>query len=88
MPFLRTAQGTECECDFMGTNNNYSLYVKVSMDLNDVLSVFQNPEETKVLQWVGDTGDIVRTETGFTKFNSLTIMGGKCPVRVNMLKEF
>lgn len=87
MAFLRTATGKEYPCDFMGLANEFILYVQVDMELGDVLTVFQNPEETRILYWVGDLGDIVRTEKGFIVFTGFNIVSGEYPVRIRMTKK-
>ena len=87
MPKLRTATGRECPCDVMTSVNNTVLYVKIQMDLSETITVFQDPEETKVLQWIGDNGNILSEEKGYTKFVGITMMPGSCPVRVRLDKD-
>ena len=87
MTVLRTATGKEYPCDFMGIAPGLATcFVTLEIDLPEVLSVFQNPEETSELSWIGDEGNVVRTETGYTKFGGFTILDGDCPVRVRMQK--
>ena len=86
-PILKTATGKEYPCDFMGTATKYVLYIVIDIDLNDILSIFQNPEETETLQWIGNGGELVREETGFTKFTGFTLMdNGGCHVRIRLEK--
>ena len=92
MTVCKTATGKSYPCDFMGVASDFgALYCKLQIDLFEVLNVFQNPEETSVLQWIDedaleDTDPVIRRETGFTVFGGFTIMHGDCPVRVRMLK--
>lgn len=90
MNYLRTATGKEYACDFMGVAIGYDvLYVKLEIDLNEALTIFQNPEETEVLTWIDDRdGSTIRSETGYTDFGGFIIMRGKCPVRIRMQKPF
>lgn len=88
MPILRTATGKEYPCDFMGVAGEAALYVKVAIDLNEILEVFQNPEETIVLQWIGIDNNVVREEHGFTRFTGFSLMKGDCPVRIRLGREF
>ena len=87
MAFLRTATGKEYPCDFMGLANEFILYVQVDMELGDVLTVFQNPEETRILYWIGDSGEPVRTESGFIVFTGFNLVSGDYPVRIRMTKK-
>lgn len=87
MPKLRTATGRECPCDVMGSVNDTVLYAKIQMELSEVIGVFQNPEETKVLQWIGDNGNVLLQEEGYTKFVGITMMAGPCSVRVRLDKD-
>ena len=88
MSILRTATGREYPCDFMGTaNGGFVLYVRIKIDTyEEVLLVFQNPEETNTMSWIGEDGEIGRVETGFTVFTGFDNMGGPCPVRIRMEK--
>ena len=88
MTSCKTATGKSYPCDFMGVASDYgALYLKLQIDLYEVLQVFQDPEETATLIWFNeDTGEAVRTETGFTTFGGFTIMKDAYPVRVRMLK--
>lgn len=82
--YLKTATGKEYPCDFMGVAQGLVLYVKLKIDLYEVLDVFQNPEETQVLRWYGTNDNMVREETGFTGFGGFTLMEGYCPVRIRL----
>lgn len=86
MSLLKTATGKEYPCDFMGTANRIVLYMKCDISFQEALDVFQNPEETNVLQWIGKDNEVVREETGFTKFTGFDLMDGDCPVRIRMEK--
>lgn len=87
LSMLRTATGKTYPCNFMGVATGYTaLYVKVEIDLNELLAVFQDPNETEVLEWIGDSGCVVRTETGYTVFTGFDIMKGECPIRIRMEK--
>lgn len=88
MTLLRTATGKLYCCDFMGVANNAILYVTVDMDAEEVLQIFRNPEETSRLEWLNDSEEVVRSESGFTEFEGLTIMGGRCPIRVRMARKW
>ena len=87
MTMLRTATGKEIPCDFMAKADDLILYVKVQMDLVEAMKLFQNPEETKVLEWINDNGEAVHCDTGFIKFSEIHIMTGACPVRIRMEKD-
>lgn len=87
MSFLRTATGKEYPCDFMGLANEFVLYVQVDMALEEVLTVFQNPEETNILYWIGDNGEVVREEHGFIVFTGFNIVSGDYPIRIRMTKK-
>lgn len=87
MPKIKMATGKEYPCDFMGAASEFVLFVKVDIPLTNVLTVFQDPEETKVMQWVSDNGKVVRTESGFTEFTGFSIMRNGCPVRIRMAKK-
>ena len=82
--YLKTATGKKYPCDFMGVAQGLVLYVKLKIDLYEVLDVFQNPEETQVLRWYGTNDNMVREETGFTGFGGFTLMDGYCPVRIRL----
>lgn len=87
MPVLRTATGREYVCDFMGVASGMALYIKIKIDsYEEVLRVFQDPNETEILSWISEDGTAVREETGFTVFTGFDIMGGQCPVRIRMEK--
>lgn len=88
MPVLRLATGREYPCDFMGTTNGgFVLYVRIKIDTyEELLQVFQNPEETNSMSWVNGDDIIGRVETGFTVFTGFDNMGGPCPVRIRMEK--
>lgn len=92
MTVCKTATGKSYPCDFMGVASDFgALYFKLQIDLFEVLNVFQDPEETSVLQWIdedaaADADPVIRTETGFTTFGGFVITSGDCPVRVRMLK--
>ena len=88
MTVVKTATGKTFECDFMGVATGYDvLYLKIEADPTEAVQVFLNPEETHMLSWFNeDTGEDVRTETGYTAFGGLTIMPGKCPVRIRMTR--
>ena len=91
MTVCKTATGKSYPCDFMGVASDFgALYLKLEIDLYECLQVFQNPEDTAVLQWIDpDTEEgeqVVREERGFTTFGGFTIMQDSCPVRVRMLK--
>ena len=90
MTVLRTATGKEYPCDFMGVATGYAvLFLKVDMDVTEAVQLFMNPEETETLVWCNkDTGEDVRTETGYTVFGGITIMQPPCPVRIRMTKPF
>jgi hypothetical protein len=85
MTILRTATGKEYRCDFMGVAEILvTLFVRVQIDLVEALTVFQNPEETVKLEWIGNNGEVIRTEEGFTKFVGLSVVKGDCPVRIQL----
>lgn len=89
MSLLKTSTEKEYLCNFMGVASGSSaLYIQISIDLHEALTVFQNPEETKTLQWIGDNGEIVREETGYTFFTGFSIVPGECPVRIRMQKPY
>ena len=87
MKVLKTATGKEYPCDFMGIASGYEvLYVKVNMDLDEIMPIFQNPEETETLIWCDEDGTKIRSESGFTVFGGFTIMRGACPIQVRMMR--
>lgn len=87
MTLCRTAMGKEYPCDFMGVAPGLAtMFVTLEIDLVEALTVFQNPEETNTLEWLGDDGSVVREETGYTKFGGFTILDGDCPVRIRLQK--
>lgn len=88
MTVLKTATGKTYPCDFMGIATGYDvLYLKIEADPTEAVQVFLNPEETQTLVWFNeDNGENVRTETGYTAFGGLTILPGKCPVRIRMTR--
>lgn len=87
MPVLRTATGKEYICNFMGVADGLALFVCLIINLSEILDVFTNPEETKILTWVGTNGEAVEVEENFTEFGGFYITGDQCPVRIRMLKK-
>ena len=87
MPVLRTATGKEFYCNFMGVASSMVLYVKILLDLAEVLEIFQDPNETRILQWFSESGELVREERGFTIFKGFELDDGACPVRVRMDRD-
>lgn len=87
MTVIRTATGKEYPCDILGVANGYALYAQVRMDMQEVLNIFQDENETKELSWINDQGDPVRTEYGFTVFGGFQIVEGNYPIRVRMTKK-
>lgn len=85
MATIRTAKGKEYPCDFMGVGSRHVLFIVIDIDLLELLSVFQDAEETRLLQWVGDSGSVGREEEGYTKFVGFTLLDGDgCKIRVRM----
>jgi len=87
MTVLRTATGKEYYCNFMGTASSVILYVRILIELNEMLEVFQNPEETRILQLVNEKDEVLREERLFTKLTEFTLVGGQCPVRIRLERD-
>lgn len=87
MTTLKTATGKEYYCDFMGTASSIVLYVRIQIDLNELIEVFQNPEETRILQLVNEKDEVLREERLFIKLTEFTIVSGPCPVRIRLERD-
>lgn len=91
MTVIRTATNKEFLCNAMGSPRPNALIFKINIDLPVLFEIFQNPDETSTLRWVdkneGYEEDVVREESGFTKFSSFTMTGdSECPYRIRMEK--
>ena len=83
MRTLKTATGREYYCSFM-IRKDQNVYMRLLIEPAEVLQVFQNPEETRELQWLNEDGSVILEARHFTKFTELMIENGPCPVRVRM----
>lgn len=89
MPILKTATGKEYYCDFFAIAVGYeSLWLKVQIDPVEALTVFQNPEETMILEWYGENGDLLKRELAYTRLTGISFVNGKCPVRINLKRVY
>lgn len=88
MTVVITATGKEFPCDFFAIATGYDvLYLKVAMEPMEAMTVFMNPEETEMLSWYNqDSGEVVRSVTGYTEFGGLDIYSGSCPIRIRMTR--
>lgn len=87
MAVLRTNTGKEYPCISFCCPNEFMLSARIDIDISEMMTVFQDPDETIDMCWIDNFGYTVKTTHGFTVFKGFDIVGGDYPVCIRMTKK-